>query len=307
MTEPEYTLFSGLESRRTDDGFTLYTISLADILNRMGIFHTGLSDKNPQDVQSYYDDWYLYSVTKSTTVYSLLKMREQEYDFVPGFADKDDPGVTISFVALDPEPLEALFTGSLPVEQALPAFVNAFRSVTEYLNVRHHPLLQEYFSSPYSKAAYLIADAYLQKLLSLVVDGRLPLPEKIAVAPDLVLARLETLNRQSPAPVCDMKNHCLFVADPANPTEEERYALLAAHTGNLTFNSFAAEVKFHADALISWQNLVPRLGKTMWYASAIRADMQIEKEEFIRKHLFSPYYTDSSHLIRQQEEIHGKR
>lgn len=289
---------------QTGDGFFLCPQPLSELLKSMGITHTGLSDRNPADVDSYYDDWHLYAVSRGKTVWSLLKLREQEHDFVPGYADMDDPGVTISFIPFDITLLENL---SARGPQELPAFVSGFRRVTDLPDQKHDSFLQQYFSDPASKAAYLIAETYLQKLFSLVQDNVLPLPELMSSAPAHVLEGLNALNRKAGHAIFDSEQKLLHIADPAAPTYEESMALLAAHTGNLSYNSFAAEVKFHADALIAWQNTIPIFGKSRWYASAIRADMQLEPDEWLRKNFFSPYYDESSPLLQEQQALHGKR
>ena len=291
---------------RTKDGFALYDTPLADLLDSIGIHHTGLSQRNPSDVQSYYDDWHLYSVTGEETVYSLLKLREQEFDYIPGYSDKDDPGVTISFIPFD----LSLLTALLPEQtrqQTLPAFVAGFRRVTDLPGQKHSPLLQKYFSDPGSDAPYLVAEVYLKKLLRYAGNGALPLPPQVDRAPRFVKERLLELNARAGRTICDLERRKLFIADPSAPTQEELYCLLVAHTGNPTFNSFAAEVEFHADALVSWENRLPVMGRVSWYASAIRADMQAGEGSGLANRLFSPYYDEHSRLVRRQAELHGKR
>lgn len=292
---------------RTEDGFSMCPVPLADILNDMGITDTGISELNTADVQSYYDDWHLYCIDMGQTVYSLLKMREQEHDYVPGYADMDNPGVTISFISFDIALLRNLEDPDIPREESLPAFVAGFRTVTDLPNQTHDPLLQQYFSDPHAAAPYLVAQAYLQKLFSLHPDGIIPLPENMSTAPKRIWKGLENLNRIAGKTIYDAAANCLRIADPAAPTDAERYAVLAVHTGNLTFNSFAAEVKFHADALIAWQKKIPILGKRWWYASAIRADMQVEPEELIRKTFFSGYYKEDGPTVELQASIHGRK
>lgn len=301
--EERLPLFLDTNWKTTEDGFAMYTVPMADILAGMGIRHTGLSSLNPRDVYSYYDDWYLYRVSRDRTVYSLLKMREQEHDYVPGYADMDDPGVTISFVAFDPALLMALW--DCPDEAAMAAFVKAFRRTTEFLNEAFDPQLQQYFADESAKAPYLVANAYIDKLLTMASNGCVAFPEKMAQAPERVLRGLEMLNAQAGRAICDFKARCIRIGDVAASTREERICLLATHTGNLSLNSFAAEVKFHADALVSWQNKIPIWGKSQWYASALRADMQLEEEEWLRKTWFSPYYSDDDQMVRRQAEIHG--
>ena len=291
---------------RTEDGFALCPRPLSQILLNMGIRDTGLSDRNPEDVESYYDDWHLYAVTGISTVFSLLKMREQEHDYIPGYSDMDDPGVTISFVPFDISLLDALED---PQNRSctLPAFVEGFRRVTDLPNQRHSEVLREYFCRDSADGPYLVAETYLKKLLSLVSGGSLPLPERMSQAPRRVLDQLQQLNEQAGRTICDLENRRIYIEDPHNPTEEERYCLLISHTGNLSLNSFAAEVKFHADALTAWESHLPVIGKSRWYASAIRADMQLEADQWLRSKLFSPYYDENSRLDRRQAQLHGKK
>ena len=83
--------------------------------------------------------------------------------------------------------------------------------------------------------------------------------------------------------------------------------MLAFHTGNLSLNSFAAEIKFHADALVKWEARIPYMGKRYWYRAAIRADMQFGPENRLYSMLLCPYYHPGSRLLREQEALHGKR
>lgn len=290
----------------TPDGFAMCTTPLADILEELGIHDTGLSAMNPADVRSYYDDWHLYSVTGKEKVYSLVKMREQEYDFVPGYSDRDNPGVTISFVPFDIALLEELEDRENR-SRSLRDFVAAFRCVTELPGQHHSPILQQYFSNPTAQAPYTVAELYLKKLLLGAADGQLPLPDRMRTAPKRVLAHLQKLNSRAGRTICDLQNGRISVIDPANPTIEEQYCLLITHTGDPDFNSFAAEVKYHADALVSWENRIPVLGKAKWYSSALRADMQIEPDAWLRKTFFAPYYDYESEIVCQQAAIHGRK
>lgn len=289
------------------DGFAMYPQPLADILNGMGIYDTGLSKINPQDVQSYYDDWYLYCVDPGNPVYSLLKMREQEHDYIPGFSDKDDPSVTVSFIEFPIAILKDLADDETRTVETMDRFVDIFRHVTEFLHQVHNPALQAYFSNPTARGAYLIAEAYIRKLISFSDHGVIPFPDLMRDAPERITAGLAALNEAAGRTICDWHDRCLRIADPENPTLEEKQAILAAHTGNLSLNSFAAEVKFHADALIQWEKNIPVVGTKMWYNSAIRADMQLERDSWFRGTFFSPYHHPHSELIREQERIHGKK
>ncbi len=54
----------------------------------------------------------------------------------------------------------------------------------------------------------------------------------------------------------------------------EKQALLAIHTGNVSYNSFVAEIKFHSDALVDWKATLPVIGSE-WYERAITAKMSL--------------------------------
>ena len=79
----------------------------------------------------------------------------------------------------------------------------------------------------------------------------------------------------------------------------EKYAILAMHTSNVTFNSFAAEVQFHADALDSvWAN------NAEFYLRALRADMAIGEES--ESGGYDQYYDLSSSIVIAQKNAHGE-
>lgn len=289
------------------DGFSLCTQPLSALLEEKGICDTGISSRNPADVESYFDDWHLYRVSRKETVYGLVKLREQEHDYVPGFSDRDDPSVTVSFIPFPIALLESLPYESQPGQPEMTAFVSAFRDVTERFPQRHSPLLQAYFSDPESFGSYLIAKTYIKKLLTLHPNGSVPFPDKYILASSRLLRGLGEIERRAGHPILDIQNQALVIADPAKPTLEEQQAILALHTGNLSFNSFAAEVKFHADALVKWQAHIPFAGFRIWYRAAIRADMQFGPENKLYSLFFCPYYRPGSKLTRQQETIRGKQ
>ena len=92
---------------------------------------------------------------------------------------------------------------------------------------------------------------------------------------------------------------------PENPGPQKSHA--PGHTCNLTFNSFAAEVKFHADALILWPKHLPYVGKRFWYRSALRADMQFGPERRLYEAMLCPYHDPNSRLVKQQRLLHGAK
>lgn len=288
----------------TQDGFALCTLPLSEILLSLGIRDTGLSEQNHQDTEGYFDDWHIYRVGET---WGLAKLREQERDYVPGYTDRDYPGVTVSFVAFSPERLEALEPESKPGSVEMEAFLQNFRAVTEYKNQPYAPGLQAYFADPASRGAYVIAEVYLQKLAKLAGEGSLIFPDGLLLPPRRVKLGIEALNRQAGRVICDFAEKSFHISNPQSLTREEALCLLAAHTGNLSKNSFAAEVQFHAQALTAWQRYIPYFGKHKWYASALRADMQVEHDGLIRRAFLSAGYGKNSPALRQQQKYHGKQ
>ena len=285
----------------TGDGFSLCKDSLETLLHKKGIVDTGLSPINKTDVDAYFDDWHLYRVNNT---YSLIKLREQEHDFVPGYADRDDPSVTVSFVAFPIALLEALPFGCGAEADEMKAFVNAFRDATERLTPKHDPVLQSYFSNPRSKGSYCIAESYVKKLLALFPNGRIPFPDKSMLASPRLRKGLEAINRKAGREIVCREERVISVPDPKHPTLLEKQAILGFYTGDLSFCGFASEVKFHADALVSWQRKVPLLGN-IWYRAALRADMQFGPEYRLYDLVLCPYYHPNSKLYKEQQALHG--
>lgn len=282
------------EIHATNDGFYAVTRSIAQILSDRGI----TTFPNDQDEQRrcdlFYDDWYLYAVkAESDFVYSLFKMREQEHDAKGAEpADGDTPGVTISFIALKTEVLTACLKD--PSHDNRKAFNRELNRVVAARGHRHDETLKRYFIRPQAEAPYLIARLYTDFIASLAVDGSIPVPEYYAAHRPKRLRRfLEENNASAGYTVCDHER--IYIGNPSELTREERLAILATHTANVSVHSFAAEVRFHALFLVRFP-----LGPI--YESAIRADMTICDNEFQGP---TPYYRLNSRVVRQQAKYHN--
>ena len=70
-----------------------------------------------------------------------------------------------------------------------------------------------------------------------------------------------------------------------------------SHTGNVTFNSFAAEVLYHADQL---DTTIPKV-----YRSALRADMTVAISDYDDEVGHNYYDLDSSY-VQDQINYHGE-
>ena len=299
---------------KTPDGFWLIYKSLSDILSEKDIFDFPNSDGERLVCSKFYDDWFLYAVPNGADhTYSLLKLREQEYDAEGGSpADGDTPGVTISFISFACEILLACIID--PSDENRRRLDGEINRVVARRVQTHHDHLKRYFADPKSLGSYLVADLYATHIAAFARDGYLNVPEhykkivrqynarknskKLARLPDFI----EDLNRKAGYVLCDHDR--LYIQNPKKPTQYEAAAILATHTGNTSPYSFAAEVEYHARFLTPLAKIkIPFWGRSV-YASAIRADMSVGDAEFQGP---TPFYQAESRIVKRQYALHGDK
>lgn len=295
----------------TQDGFCLAYKSVAAILAEKEIFDFPDSSGERLLCGKFFDDWFLYAVSDEVDdTYSLLKLREQEYDMKDGApADGDTPGVTISFISFDGKKLlTCLKDATDENRQKLDDEINR---VVAYKGQRHHKSLKRYFANPNSQGAYLVAEVYTKHIASMAGNGYLEVPEhykkivqqSISYKHSAKLARLPgfmaALNDAAGYVVCN--NEKIHIQDRKNPNRYECAAILATHTGNTSVYSFAAEVEYHARFLTPLaRTKIPFFGRSI-YDSAIRADMTIDDTEFEGP---APFYKETSKIVKRQYMLH---
>lgn len=298
--------------QQTRDGFFALSRSLSDILAAKGISVFPNDQGQERQCSRFYDDWYLYAVPEGEGyIYSLFKMREQEFDAseaVP--ADGDTPGVTVSFIVFD----TAILTRCLsdPQSENRAALNREINRVVAARGQQHHKALKAYFLDPKAEGSYLIGELYVRKIASFAQNGAVQVPKHYravyerskkpgASFKDTRLPRFLNSNNQA-AGHCVCDHETIFIADPQHLTDFEKAAILATHTANVSFHSFAAEVRYHAQFL-AWYARVPLpfLGKSI-YDSAIRADMTIDDTELEGP---APFYRLDSKLVKEQVKYHG--
>ena len=287
----------------TSDGFCASTATVAEILARQGITTVPDSQGELLACGLFFDDWYLYAVSDGVDcTYSLFKMREQEYDAKLGRnADGDMPGVTIPFISMQTEILQACLRDPTPENRI--HLNEEINRVVAYRGQHHNEKLKRYFIRTEAQGSYLVAKLYTEYIASLAEHGWISVPERYEQeykkrglrgrVPQFIEENNESANKM----ICD--NERIYVGDPLHPTEWERLAILATHTGNTSFFSFAAEVQFHAKFLTWWAKFPVPGGSP--YASAIRADMSIGDAEFAGP---TPYYRPDSRIVRKQYHCH---
>ena len=296
---------------KTQDGFQLLYKSLADILCEIGVIDFPDSEGQRLLCSRFYDDWFLYAVPNGEDhTYSLLKLREQEYDARDGSpADGDTPGVTISFISFACERLLACIAD--PSDENRRRLDGEINRVVARRGQTHHDALKRYFANPASLGSYHIASLYTAHIAAFSKNGYLNLPEhyKEIVQQYHVhrrskrLARLpefmEELNRNAGYVLCDENR--LYIQNPEKLTQYEAAAILATHTGNTSVHSFAAEVEYHAKFLTPLAKIsIPFFGRSV-YASAIRADMSVGDAEFQG---LTPFYREASGIVKRQSALH---
>ena len=297
---------------KTDDGFFCLNKSVSDILLEREIYTFPAGNGDELKCDNYFDDWYIYAIKKEEGfVYSLFKLREQEYDMYAGErADYDAPGVTVSFIAYDINTLIKCL--DKPTNESKTAMSDEINRVVARRGQKHHSAIKKYFCKTESKAAYLIAELYIVHILSFVHKGFIIVPQKyeeiysasLVQSQDSKVNRLpDFINRNNEAAqriVCDHDK--IYIKNPQSPDRFEKLAILATHTADTSFNCFACEVQYHALFLkIAAKIKLPFLGSI--YESAVRADLSIDDSEFEGN---APYYRSDSKLVRKHIDCHGE-
>ena len=314
----------------TDDGLFLTTTPLSTILESKGIIYlpTKPDYTSVWHVNNYFDDWYLFCVNNGTSVsYGLYKMREQEYDSYDG----NDPGITISFIGLDITKLTDCFNNNTNANKY--ALYQALTRVTGPGSYEADDIITSYFANTSSDGSYLIADKYVYFLVNRVSENTISAPDNlVSIFEEIEVidesldnvfldnnARLYLVNKKAAlqripnalvgindvagTQIFNINDYTITVQNKNTITLYERQAILACFTADVTFNSFAAEVEFHADAVNSWQSSIPWLGD-MWYEAAIRADMAVGEDE--ESGFYDVYYDLNSSIVRAQANAHGE-
>ena len=297
---------------KTDDGFFCLNKSISDILAQKDVHTFPTDDGGELKCENYYDDWYIYALAKEESfVYSLFKLREQEYDMYAGErADYDSPGVTVSFISYDINTLMNCLNES--TDKNKKAMSDEINRVVARRRQKHHTVMRRYFCKAESKAPYLIAELYIKHILTFTYKGFILVPQKyeeiysasLASSKDSKTCRLPNfINRNNEAAgriVCDHDK--IYIKDPKAPDYYEKLAILATHTADTSFNCFACEVQYHALFLNSFTKMkIPFLGSI--YESAIRADLSIDDSEFEGN---APYHRADSKLVKKHIDKHGK-
>ena len=211
--------------------------------------------------------------------------------------------------------------------------LQALNKVTGPGVYEHDEGITSYFADVKSKGAYLVAEEYVKLIAKKCTNGTISVPNNFSAILDEIDSidtqlenvwldndtRLTLINRKSDLArvpnwlaqinenagynVYNANNRTISIANKNNLSLFEKYAILSTHTADVNFNSFAAEVEFHAEAVNDWKSDIPWLGNK-WYESAIRADMAIGEE--YESGFYDEYYDLNSDLVKAQANAHGE-
>ena len=225
-------------------------------------------------------------------------------------ADSDTPGVTVSFIPFD----VGIFLGCIndAAEANVSAVCDEINRVVASSRQNHGKLIKKYFCNVKSKGAYLIAELYIKHILSFTYKGFIIVPQKYEETyvaglslpqnhedrrlPDFI----DENNVKAGVTVCDHEK--IYIKDPQNPTVYEKYAVLATHTADTSFNCFAAEVRYHALFLNPLAKIRIPFLRISVYESAIRADLSIDDGEFEGN---APYHKADTGFVNAHKKYHG--
>ncbi len=274
---------------KTDDGFYMMLIPISDIMEEAGIsvLYTDSNYVESNRVDLYYDDWYIYCVNDGIgESYSVLKLREMEVDGKDG----DDPGVSIPFVSFN----VTLFIECINAPNNRTKNHDLYlelKKVTEckcesILNFLHYDWkIACYFSITSSEAPYVIAYAFVDKLINEhYINGRIELTESVTgevKGEPSIVENLTELNKNGV--VYDMSNstrHSIKIANPNSLTNKEMKAIMLGICFRDTLYHFAGEIQLHALATLHLSPTSGNLISTIdtitglnYYEKAVKADL----------------------------------
>lgn len=240
---------------QTRDGFTICMTPLPEILWNMGygdyafdclciIGDNSASNHGMREVAA---NWYLYSVeTDEDTVFSLIKLRD-----TTGY--KTMPSVSVPFIELD---INQMQTYSNPNNLAL--LDAEFKKVINQKNAKVNHVLSSYFEQPESDALYVIPQIYVRLVIqnecidqnTNIIYMTEEVSSKYALA---ALEKYQVGNSAGNPEIYDDKgtndksDDQIVIVDPYNPTLAEQECILAMRSGNPSYDSFAAEIVYHAE------------------------------------------------------------
>lgn len=299
-------LISSADIKTTDDGFSIITKSLSDILLAKGIdrLYKPAENLSYREVQYFYDDWYFFAITNSPIIqYSVVKMREEEHDPSSVDHDGDTQVVTVPFIRFEMQSfLTCISNPSIANSENL--FTQLAISLEDENSI-HDETICRYFSRTESKGAYLIAEEYVKIIAKTCINGYINAPADYAnvvqqESDDRLVTYVSEIDEAAGGNLYDETTNRIYISNPESLTYYEKCMILATHTGDANFNSFATEVEYHADMTL----LFSPIHDFILYEKACRADLSTI-EGGINNWASHNYRDLDSKMVKAQAAIHG--
>ncbi len=307
----------------TKDGFSIINVPLSKILEKYGIDKIKSLELDENREFKKYDavdfkDWYLYSTNDGKEV-SIIKLRP----LIKNEKNEENKmvGVAIPFISFDEEVFIDMLEDPTKNQDTMYNILTdlAEGNATPYTYNRN---IAQYFASLTCEANYLLANMYIEK----VVENDLSQNNTIKLIDNKnsrITEFLKTLDD-----IYDEKNCCIKISDSSNLSLSEKQAILATRTGNTSFNSFAAEVIFHAEytnlsadikknsagitdniiaiapGAITGEVLI-LLGTDYVFKHGVKADLGYDEEKESSEHYRDPFHDNDYSVIKALKEIWG--
>lgn len=236
-------------------------------------------------------DWYLYSVeTDEDTVFSLIKLRD-----TTGY--NTTPSVSVPFIELD---IDQMQTYSNSDNLAL--LDAEFDNIIYAENAKTNHVLSSYFERPESDALYVIPQIYVRLVIqnecidqnTHIINMTREVSSKYALA---TLEKYQVGNSAGNPEIYDdngtndKSDDYIVIADLYNPTLAEQECILAMHSGNPSFDSFAAEIVYHAKYA----------DNVLVHTHTVKADLNAGDKQLIERE----FKADNSSYIKSQIAVSG--
>ncbi len=297
---------------QTEDGFTICMTPLSEILmsNSMNYPEHGLAffSNNENGMSMYGNCWYLCSVgTIFGEEFSFIKLRNKTHI--------SDPGVSVSFVAFNMDLLKPY--NQLTGEEIDSLNTAMMQCMSGKKSVRYSSILTDYYGNPCSDALYLIADLYIRDVLENECGesgaGRLEFPNYFPCEYAMNTLEKYLIGGNSEEQIYECVDasianaNWIQIKNVNNPTLAEEQCILAIRTCNPNFDSFAAEIVWHAVCADIYSSC------NMTYKSLYVADLCVaDREGDILIELFNynheiEYKSQDSYFVEIQQIISGGR
>lgn len=260
--------------KQTDDGFTLCTKPLAEIFSDMGVSSQINGSNNANLSLIYLTSWYIYSVGNN---YSILKMKGYEEARriaqveIEEAAKKGEElegeqgkvrgvGTSIPFMEFDISLINTFKEDLSQGNQSSQAEFDLYTELNKLIYGRVDEMytycfpIADYFSKASSKGSHLIAEEYIRKILATERDanGYIQAPDNLKLEQNVFLATLPNIYDSDNNRILINSDNNKILGNSYNLTNDEKKAILACRTGNLSLNAFTAENIAHAAATIKF-------------------------------------------------------